>query len=125
MAEQGIASEGYCVTSWSELARDGQRCEADGADEARNGDAGQPHITRLLQSSQGPIVAASDYVRLVPESIRAYLPAGRRYSTLGTDGFGRSDTRAELRRFFPVDAKAIAGIGRGHDRTSVHNAYTI
>src|SRR3546814_10009432 len=54
LAEQGIASDVYSVTSWSELARDGQRCEADGADEARNGDAGQPHITRLLQSSQGP-----------------------------------------------------------------------
>src|SRR3546814_14367347 len=60
LAEQGIASDVYSVTSWSELARDGQRCEADGADEARNGDAGQPRITRLLQSSHGPIVAASE-----------------------------------------------------------------
>jgi pyruvate dehydrogenase E1 component len=44
---------------------------------------------------------------MVPESIRAYLPPGRRYITLGTDGFGRSDTRAELRRHFGVDAESI------------------
>src|SRR5690606_3907215 len=98
-----------------------QRCEAqqahDSHDQAgqaaqghdgRGGAAFQPHIARLLQASEGPIVAATDYVRLVPESVRAYLPEGRRYITLGTDGFGRSDTRAELRRYFQVDAQAIA-----------------
>jgi pyruvate dehydrogenase E1 component len=53
------------------------------------------------------VIAASDYVRAVPESIRAWLPAGRRYLTLGTDGFGRSDTRAALRAFFGVDAASI------------------
>ena len=47
-------------------------------------------------------------MRAVPESVRAYLPEGRRYLTLGTDGFGRSDTRAALRDFFRVDAKHIA-----------------
>jgi pyruvate dehydrogenase E1 component len=52
-------------------------------------------------------VAATDYVRVVPESVRAYLPPNRRYATLGTDGFGRSDTRAALRRYFKVDAQAI------------------
>jgi len=53
-------------------------------------------------------VAASDYVRLLPESMRAYLPSQARFLTLGTDGFGRSDTRAALRRHFEVDAQAIA-----------------
>ena len=53
------------------------------------------------------MIAASDYVRAVPESIRAFMPAGRRYLTLGTDGFGRSDTRAALRGFFGVDAASI------------------
>jgi pyruvate dehydrogenase E1 component len=53
------------------------------------------------------VIAASDYVRAVPESIRAFVPAGRRYVTLGTDGFGRSDTRAALRAFFAVDAASI------------------
>jgi pyruvate dehydrogenase E1 component len=52
------------------------------------------------------VIAVSDYVRAVPESIRAYIPAP--YVTLGTDGFGRSDTRASLRDFFEVDAKWIA-----------------
>jgi len=48
----------------------------------------------------------------VPESVRAYLPEGRRYLTLGTDGFGRSDTRAALREFFGVDAESIARAAR-------------
>jgi pyruvate dehydrogenase E1 component len=52
-------------------------------------------------------------VRAVPESVRAYVPAGRRYLTLGTDGFGRSDTRAALREFFGVDAAHIV-------RTALH-----
>jgi pyruvate dehydrogenase E1 component len=53
------------------------------------------------------VVAASDYVKAVPELIRAYVPQGRRYVVLGTDGFGRSDTRAALREYFRVDAGAI------------------
>ena len=53
------------------------------------------------------VIAATDYVRAVPESIRAYLPDGRPYVTLGTDGFGRSDTRAALRGYFGVDAASI------------------
>ena len=85
----------FSVTSWSELARDGA---------AKDGNA---FITEQLQTSEGPIIAATDYVRAVPESIRAYLPQGRNYTTLGTDGFGRSDTRAALRDFFGVDAASI------------------
>ena len=54
------------------------------------------------------MIAATDYVRAVPETVRAWMPEGRRLVTLGTDGFGRSDTRAALRRFFGVDAQAIA-----------------
>ncbi|MBF6617717.1 MAG: alpha-ketoglutarate dehydrogenase [Candidimonas sp.] len=94
LAARGIASDVYSVTSWTELARDGQRHQ-------------QAYITGVLEGSPGPIVAATDYVRLLPESIRAYLPPGRRYVTLGTDGFGRSDTRAALRQFFQIDANAI------------------
>jgi len=61
-----------------------------------------------LKDSSGPIIAATDYVRAVPESVRAFIPEGRSFMTLGTDGFGRSDTRAALREFFAVDAEAIA-----------------
>jgi pyruvate dehydrogenase E1 component len=105
LAAQGIASEVVSVTSWSELARDGMRCDA----RELQGEGTQvPYLRSLLAAGQGPIVAATDYVRAVPEQVRAYLPEGRRYTTLGTDGFGRSDTRAALRRFFAVDADSIA-----------------
>ncbi|MFZ9370484.1 MAG: pyruvate dehydrogenase (acetyl-transferring), homodimeric type [Limnohabitans sp.] len=98
LVEQGVAVDVISVTSWSQLARDGQACEADET---------TPFLTRLLNETQGPVVAATDYVRAVPESVRAYVPVGRTYATLGTDGFGRSDTRSALRSFFGVDAASI------------------
>ena len=104
LAEQGIAAEVFSVTSWSELARDGLRCEQAAIDGLGNT---APFVHQQLESGSGPVIAATDYVRAVPESIRAYLPAGRRYISLGTDGFGRSDTRQELRQFFRVDAASI------------------
>ena len=109
LAAQGIAAEVFSVTSWSELARDGQRCEQ----EAMAG-IGSPmaFVTQQLAAERGPVIAASDYVRAVSESIRAFVPEGRRYLTLGTDGFGRSDTRSELRAFFQVDAASIAKAAR-------------
>ena len=54
------------------------------------------------------MIAATDYVRGVADQIRAFIPAGRRYTALGTDGFGRSDTRANLRAYFEVDRRWIA-----------------
>jgi pyruvate dehydrogenase E1 component len=109
LAEQGIASDVFSVTSWSELARDGQHQER----EAMAGrQAETPFVQQQLALGQGPIVAATDYVRAVPESVRAFLPQGRRYITLGTDGFGRSDTRAALRRFFEVDAASVVKAAR-------------
>jgi pyruvate dehydrogenase E1 component len=87
LAAEGVAGEVISVTSWSELSRDGA------------------YTAQLLQGA-GPVVAASDYVRLVPESIRQFV--ARPYVTLGSDGFGRSDTRAALREYFGVDAAAIA-----------------
>jgi len=95
LAEQGIATDVISVTSWSELARDG-------ATQA------EPYLRALLADTHGPVVAATDYVRAVPESVRAFIPPGRAFVTLGTDGFGRSDTRAVLREFFAVDAASIA-----------------
>ena len=100
LAGQGVNVEVISVTSWSELARDGRAC----ADQDKNTVA---HLTALLSHSQGPVLAASDYVCAVTESVRAFIPEGRRYKTLGTDGFGRSDTRAALRNYFEVDAAAI------------------
>ena len=65
-------------------------------------------LAQVLAGTAGPIVAATDYVRAVPETVRAWVPPGRAYATLGTDGFGRSDTRSALRGFFNVDAASIA-----------------
>ena len=109
LAEEGIEAEVFSVTSWSELARDGLACEQ----RALAGEkADTPFIARQLSAGKTPIIAATDYVRAVPESVRAFLPEGRRYLTLGTDGFGRSDTRAALRAFFAVDAASIARAAR-------------
>jgi pyruvate dehydrogenase E1 component len=104
-ADHGIAADVWSVTSFSELARDGIKAEA--AWRHGKADAIDAYVTRQLAPTDGPIVIATDYVRAVPEQIRAFLPAGRRCVTLGTDGFGRSDTRAALRQHFEVDAAAI------------------
>jgi len=96
LAEDGIGVDVFSITSWSELARDGGAHAADA------------HLTRLLADGAGPVVAATDYVRALPESVRAFVPSGRTFHTLGTDGFGRSDTRAALRSHFQVDAQSIA-----------------
>ena len=105
LAAQGVSSTVVSVTSWSELARQGQACDRAWLE---RGERRETYLAEQLQATGGPIVAASDYVQAVPESVRAYLPQGRTYVTLGTDGFGRSDTRAQLRQFFGVDAASIA-----------------
>jgi pyruvate dehydrogenase E1 component len=122
LAQQGITADVFSVTSWSELARDGQAVEQQALNDSAQAPVlksaegratrsapgrALPFVARQLQAAQGPVIAATDYVRAVPESIRAFLPEGRSYLTLGTDGFGRSDTRAALRDFFGVDAAAI------------------
>ena len=105
LADQGIHATVYSVTSWSELSRDGAACQQRMLNGQATGE--QAFIAQLLNGSRGPVIAATDYVRAVPESIRAFLPPERPYLTLGTDGFGRSDTRAALRKFFGVDARSI------------------
>jgi len=100
--EWGIEAAVWSVTSFTELQRDGMGSER----LARLGEtAPAPYVSTMLGASRGPVIAATDYVRAVPELIRAYVP--RRYVTLGTDGFGRSDTRQALREFFEVDRASI------------------
>ncbi|MGA8513307.1 MAG: pyruvate dehydrogenase (acetyl-transferring), homodimeric type [Burkholderiaceae bacterium] len=106
LSAQGIDVDVISVTSWSELARDGAACESAESAQA-------PWLQQILRHTHGPLIAATDYVRALPESVRAYLPAGRSYTTLGTDGFGRSDTRAALRAYFKVDASSIAQAALG------------
>jgi len=98
----GIVAAVWSATSYSELQREGIACER----AARlSGAMRGSFVERQLTATRGPVIAASDYVRAWPELIRAFVP--RRYLTLGTDGFGRSDTRAALRAFFEVDAESI------------------
>jgi pyruvate dehydrogenase E1 component len=101
----GIAANVWSVTSWSELRRDGMAC----ARHNRLNPAATPrssHVENALSVHHGPVIAVSDYVTAVPDLIRAWVP--RRYVALGTDGYGRSDTRENLRRFFEMDRHHIA-----------------
>lgn len=99
----GISSEVFSATSFSELAREARDIErGNRLHPAR--DRMQSHVERLLGGAP-PVVAATDYVRAVPQLIAPYVRA--RFTTLGTDGFGRSDTRAALRRFFEVDRYSV------------------
>ena len=98
-----IAAEIWSVTSFTELAREARECERwqrlhPGAE------APVSHLARCLPAGP-PVIAVSDYVRALPQLIASYLPAP--YTVLGTDGFGRSDTRAQLRAFFEVDRHHI------------------
>ncbi|MGD8346756.1 MAG: pyruvate dehydrogenase (acetyl-transferring), homodimeric type [Lysobacterales bacterium] len=102
----GVSSDIWSATSFSELRRDGVDC----ARWNRLNPEKQPRIpwvTDCLRDRQGPVVAASDYVRGFADQIRGFVPQ-EDYVVLGTDGFGRSDTREELRRFFEVDRYQIA-----------------
>jgi pyruvate dehydrogenase E1 component len=99
-SDWGVAADLWSCPSFTELARDGMAAVRDNL---MNPAAKPqiPHVAHCLADTTGPIVAATDYIRAFAEQIRAYVP--RRYVVLGTDGFGRSDTREKLRRFFEVD----------------------
>jgi pyruvate dehydrogenase E1 component len=101
----GVAADVWSATSWTELRRDAVLCEEHNllhpGDEPR-----LPYVTRALAETAGPVVAVSDYMRAVPDLISRWVP--REYVSLGTDGFGMSDTRHALRRHFHIDAESIA-----------------
>ena len=92
-------------TSFTELRRDG--LERDRLARLQpESDPGTPWIAECLGGSDAPVIAATDYVKALPDGVRAWVPA--RYEVLGTDGFGRSDFRRHLRRFFEVDRHHVA-----------------
>ncbi|HET6434600.1 MAG TPA: pyruvate dehydrogenase (acetyl-transferring), homodimeric type [Xanthomonadaceae bacterium] len=101
----GVTADIWSCPSFNELARDGIDAERWNRLHPES-DPRKPYITGLLEGRQGPAIAATDYIRAFPEQVRAYVPM--RYTTLGTDGYGRSDTRENLRRFFEVDRFHIA-----------------
>jgi len=101
----GVAAEVWSATSFNELARDGRDAER----HARLHPEAEPRtswVEECLGGSEDPVIAATDYVQAYADQIRAFVPA--EYRVLGTDGFGRSDTRAALRRHFEVDRYHIA-----------------
>jgi len=97
-----ISAGVWSVTSFTELRRDGMKAER----ATRYGRPEKSWVAQCLEKTEGPVIAASDYVSAVADLIRPYIE--RKYVALGTDGFGRSDTRAALRSFFEVDARHIA-----------------
>jgi pyruvate dehydrogenase E1 component len=99
-----VLADIYSVTSWNELRRDGLETERFNLLNDHK-DSKQPFITELMKNHDGPIIAVSDWMKLVPEQLRPYL--NQDFYTLGTDGWGVSDTRGALRRHFLVDAESI------------------
>jgi pyruvate dehydrogenase E1 component len=97
-----VDADVWSAPSFTLLARDGQDVERwnmlHPADAAK-----KSHFEQSMEGSEGPIVVSTDYMRTYAEQVRAFVPKGRTYKVLGTDGYGRSDTRAKLREFFEVD----------------------
>jgi pyruvate dehydrogenase E1 component len=101
----GVSADVWSVTSWTELRRDGLRC-----DEQKflypNQEAPVPYVTSKLEDAAGPKLGVSDFMHSVPDMLRPWIPG--RYATLGADGFGFSDTRPATRRHFKIDGPSIA-----------------
>ncbi|MBI3048867.1 MAG: pyruvate dehydrogenase (acetyl-transferring), homodimeric type [Acidobacteria bacterium] len=103
-SQYNVAADVWSVTSYQELYRDGHAAER--WNRLHPGEKPRvPYVTQCLGDAEGAIVAASDYVKALPDAIDRWLP--RRVVSLGTDGFGRSENRASLRDFFEVDARFI------------------
>jgi pyruvate dehydrogenase E1 component len=100
----GVAADVWSVTSWNELRRDALRCDEQAFGQPGT-EAPVPYVTQKLSGAPGPVVAVSDYMRQVPDQIRQWVTQD--FASLGTDGFGFSDTRPAARRFFTVDGPSI------------------
>ncbi|QYN33008.1 pyruvate dehydrogenase (acetyl-transferring), homodimeric type [Pseudonocardia sp. DSM 110487] len=104
LAEQwGVGAEVWSVTSWGELRRDGVACEQHNLVHP-DAEPRVPYISRAL-AGDAPVIATSDWMRALPDLVRQWVPAP--FTSLGTDGFGLSDTRPAVRRHFNVDAESI------------------
>jgi len=104
LEKYNVGADVWSVTSYKELYKDANDCQR--WNMLHPGKAARvPYVTQLLKDAPGPFIAASDYMKVLPESIAQWVPG--RMVSLGTDGFGRSENRAALRDFFEVDAKHI------------------
>jgi len=99
-----VSAEAWSATSWTELRRDALACEEWNMLQP-DAQPRVPYVTAALEGHQGPVVAVSDWIRAVPDQIARWVPGP--YSSLGTDGWGFSDTRPAARRFFHVDAESV------------------
>jgi pyruvate dehydrogenase E1 component len=104
-SDWGVAADVWSVTSFNELSREGADAERWNRLHPEE-PARAPYVATLLAGRKGPAIAATDYIRGYAEQLRPYVD--RSYTVLGTDGFGRSDVRAQLRRFFEVDRHNVA-----------------
>jgi len=102
--DYGVESDVWSLTSINELTRDGQRAQRWNMMHPES-EPRVPYITQQLTGAKGPVIAATDYLKTYAEQLRAFVPNS--FSVLGTEGFGRSDTRANLRRFFEVDCNYV------------------
>ncbi|MBE0625104.1 MAG: pyruvate dehydrogenase (acetyl-transferring), homodimeric type [Burkholderiales bacterium] len=103
----GVSADIWSCPSFTELRRDGLACERWNLLHPTEAPR-ESWVEKMLKDSAGPVVASSDYMKAFAEQIRPFIPAGRTYRVLGTDGFGRSDTRERLRDFFEVDRRWVA-----------------
>ncbi|WP_027079687.1 pyruvate dehydrogenase (acetyl-transferring), homodimeric type [Luteimonas mephitis] len=102
----GVTADIWSCPSFNELARDGQDAERHNRFHPEAKTPRKAYVTQQLEGRQGPAIVATDYIRAYPEQVRAFVPM--HYTVLGTDGFGRSDTRDNLRRHFEVDRYHVA-----------------
>ncbi|CAM8646469.1 AceE Pyruvate dehydrogenase complex, dehydrogenase (E1) component [Burkholderiales bacterium] len=103
----GVASDIWSCPSFNELRRDGLDAERYNLLHPTETPR-KSFVAKQLEGHEGPVVAATDYMKTFADQIRPFIPSGRTYTVLGTDGFGRSDSRAKLREFFEVDRRYVA-----------------
>ncbi|PAU76186.1 pyruvate dehydrogenase (acetyl-transferring), homodimeric type [Halomonas salipaludis] len=102
--EWDIGADIWSVTSFNELRREALEVDRQAFLNPED-EPGKPHVTTCLEGRKGPAIASTDYMKLFADQVRAWVPTD--YHVLGTDGFGRSDTREKLRHFFEVDRKFV------------------
>jgi pyruvate dehydrogenase E1 component len=105
LEKYGVAADVWSVTSYNELYRDAHACDRWNMLNPTSAPR-VPYVTQCLKDTPGAIVAASDYLKVLPASLDRWMP--RRVRSLGTDGFGRSEARKELREFFEVESRYVA-----------------
>jgi pyruvate dehydrogenase E1 component len=103
----GVGANVWSCPSFNELARDGQDCDRWNLLHPTDKAQRVPFVATQLEKFAGPVIASTDYMKNYAEQIRAFMPKGRTYRVLGTDGFGRSDFRSKLREHFEVNRHYI------------------